>query len=236
MPYKEFDVSGIGKIKIYKRRNNRSLRLTVAGDGAVKLTMPFWTPYQVGLAFMKTKQDWIAAQSLKRSKPFLNSGEKIGKYHHLIFRASSNTAAIRTLVKQTEVIVSYGINYAANDTSVQEAARTACTRALKDQASRLLPQRLDELSKQHGLDYTRVSIKKMKSRWGSCDQHKNLVLNLYLVQLPWELIDYVIRHELTHTKVLAHGPKFWAELETIEPGARKLRKNLKAYHPAVYIA
>jgi predicted metal-dependent hydrolase len=47
------------------------------------------------------------------------------------------------------------------------------------------------------------------------------------------LIDYVILHELTHTKVLAHGPKFWSELESVLPSAKVLKKDINKYKPTV---
>jgi predicted metal-dependent hydrolase len=230
MPYKEFDVNGVGKVKIYKRRANRRLRLTVAADGAVRISMPLWTPYRAGLAFMLSKLAWIQAQG-KQTPPLLMSGMRIGKSHHLTFEPVVRATAIKTRVYSTQITVSHGAHLASSDAAVQAAARTACIRALRRQAMTLLAQRLEELGSRHAIGYKSLSIKRMKSRWGSCDQHRNIVLNLYLVQLPWEFIDYVIRHELAHTRVLHHGSDFWKELEALEPAARQLRRAIKAYQP-----
>ena len=51
------------------------------------------------------------------------------------------------------------------------------------------------------------------------------------MQLPWHLIDYVMLHELTHTKVMQHGAPFWRELELHVPHAKQLRKEIGEYHP-----
>jgi hypothetical protein len=236
MPYKEFDVSGIGKIKIYKRKSNQSLRLTVAADGAVRLTMPLWMPYRVGLAFTSTKLEWITSQSSLRKRPSYYNGMKVGKSHHLILQRGQTTVPVKTTVQQTTITVTYGIDTNPEDELVQAAIQTVCLRALRRQATSLLYQRLNQLSLTHGLVYSSIAVKRMKGRWGSCDQNKNIVFNLYLVQLPWEFIDYVILHELTHTKVLHHGADFWSELEKVEPKARQLRKAIKLYHPALYVA
>ena len=48
-----------------------------------------------------------------------------------------------------------------------------------------------------------------------------------------ELIDYVLYHELTHTKILHHGPNFWLELERHVPQAKRLRKVIRGYHPVI---
>jgi predicted metal-dependent hydrolase len=74
----------------------------------------------------------------------------------------------------------------------------------------------------------------MKSRWGSCDQHRNIVLNLFLIQLPWEQIDYVLLHELTHTEVLRHGPDFWRAMERVLSDVKQLRKAVRSAQPRVH--
>jgi predicted metal-dependent hydrolase len=236
MPHKEFDVNGIGKIEIYKRRNNRSLRLTVANDGSIRLTMPLWTPYRIGVAFLNSKIDWISKQCQKRTKTLIYNGAPIGKSHHIFFKFIDDFVPVSCSIKQNDIIVKYGLANDINDTSVQSKAEAACFKALKTQSLKLLDYRLKELAELHDFNFKQFKVKKLKSRWGSCDQQHNLVFNIFLIQLPWNLIDYVILHELTHTKVLHHGPSFWNELLKIEPKAKLLRKDLKMFHPNLLIA
>lgn len=232
MAYKEFDVDGVGKIKVYKRRSNRSLRLTVAANGDVRLTMPLWVPYKAGLAFANSKRAWL--QTLNNpSLAILQHGQRIGKSHHLVFAADPETDMVRTRVRQTEIVVTYPANLSVQAAPVQAAAEAACVRALRAQATTLLGKRLAELAAQHDATYRDVTIKRLKGRWGSCDQQRHIVLNLYLVQLPWELIDYVILHELAHTTQLHHGAEFWQTLEGYQPRARELRKAIKAFQPTL---
>jgi predicted metal-dependent hydrolase len=73
--------------------------------------------------------------------------------------------------------------------------------------------RLQQLAEQHGFTYNRVSIRKQRTRWGSCSAKGNISLNMKLVALPPELADYVILHELVHTRIHNHSKKFWAELD-----------------------
>jgi hypothetical protein len=89
------------------------------------------------------------------------------------------------------------------------------------------------LAQKHGFEYSSVSVKRLKGRWGSCDQHQNIVLNLYLMQLPWELIDYVLLHELTHTRILRHGPDFWAAMQRVLPNVKAIRKEMKQHQPVL---
>lgn len=235
MPYKEFDLSGIGTIKIYKRRTNRSLRLTVGADGTIRVTMPLWSPYRAGLAFASARRGWILTH-LPQGQTALAHGQKVGKAHHLAFCQDVAATGVRANLRQSEIRITYGGDQSAASPEVQAAARKACERALRTQSAQLLGRRLSQLASLHGMSYRAFTVKRMKTRWGSCDQDSGIVLNVYLVQLPWDLIDYVILHELAHTKVLHHGPDFWRQLESLLPDARRRRTAMRAYRPALLVA
>jgi hypothetical protein len=71
------------------------------------------------------------------------------------------------------------------------------------------------------------TIKKMKSRWGSCNvKTHHLNFNLKLAQVPPEQVEYVVVHELTHLLEASHSPRFWALMEHYLPGAKQLRRKL----------
>ncbi len=99
----------------------------------------------------------------------------------------------------------------------------------REEAGKMLVRRLDLLSQRHGLPYNRVFIRNQATRWGSCTAKHNINLNYRLAALPNELIDYVIIHELVHTKVMNHGRAFWARLEKHVPGAKGLDAMLRGY-------
>ena len=73
-----------------------------------------------------------------------------------------------------------------------------------------------------------ITIRKMKSRWGSCFYLKNkITFNFSLIFLPQELIDYVIIHELCHFIEPNHSARFYAEIEKRLPEYRLREKQLK---------
>lgn len=232
MAYKQFALDERTSITIYKRKTSRSLRLSITADGKIKVSIPAWAPYHAGLKFAESKRDWIAAQ--KRPDKQLIQGQTIGKAHRLKFVTASGANRITSRIKNNEVTVTYSVGMKTSDPEVQRVADAAGIRALRRQAETLLPQRLDSLASRHGFTYRSVSIKQMKSRWGSCDQHRNIVLNLFLMQLPWDCIDYVLLHELTHTKVLKHGPTFWSAMSEVMPNVIELRKRMKDHHPILH--
>jgi hypothetical protein len=100
---------------------------------------------------------------------------------------------------------------------------------LRAQAKAELPPRLAELAARHGFLYNKVFIKNNVSNWGSCSSLGNINLNLRLVELPPELQDYVMLHELCHLRYLNHGPEFHSLLESVCPGHRALARQLRAY-------
>ena len=100
-------------------------------------------------------------------------------------------------------------------------------------AKKQLVERLDELCKQNGFKYNRVFVKNQKTRWGSCSDKNNINLNVNLVQLPDELIDYVILHELVHTKIKDHSMLFWEELSRFVKNPESLDKKLRQYTPSL---
>ena len=97
-------------------------------------------------------------------------------------------------------------------------------------AKKHLIDRLNYLSQAHGFKYNRVFIKSQKTRWGSCSGKNNINLNINLVRLPDELIDYTILHELVHTRIKNHGQRFWDQLDRLLGDAKLLDKALNEYN------
>lgn len=97
-------------------------------------------------------------------------------------------------------------------------------------AKTILKNRLRELANIHGFKYKKVSIRNQKTRWGSCSNLNNINLNINLVSLTQELMDYVILHELVHTEIKNHSKKYWARLDTCVGGrAKEIDKKLKKH-------
>jgi predicted metal-dependent hydrolase len=232
MAVKKVELEGIGPVTLVKSAQNRSLRLTVTQNG-VRVSMPHWTPYSAGSAFALSQAAWITAELAKQTTRPLENGQRIGKLHYLRFEQILNARPATSRVTGTEVIVGLKPGETSSDSAVQKRARTTAARALKREAELLLPPRLAAAAAAHQLSYDSVTVKSLKRRWGSCDSHRRLTFNLYLMELPWEHIDYVIKHELTHTVHMNHGPSFWELLTTMEPRARVLAKQVRRRQPLV---
>lgn len=120
------------------------------------------------------------------------------------------------------------------DEKLQAWLRKVVQEALRRNAKIILPPRLYQLSLQHGLTYRSVKINSSTGRWGSCSSSGNINLSCFLMLLPRHLIDYVLLHELAHTREMNHGDAFWALLDRLTEGkALQLRSELKQHRAAI---
>ena len=99
----------------------------------------------------------------------------------------------------------------------------------RSRAKRKLTRRLKYLALKHGFIYNRVFTRNQKTRWGSCSHKNNISLNMKIIRLPEELMDYVILHELTHTRVKDHSSNFWVKLNSLVENGEGMASRLREY-------
>jgi predicted metal-dependent hydrolase len=115
---------------------------------------------------------------------------------------------------------------------LEDAHRTLSKKAAaidKAEAKKKIVLRLNQLAKRHGFAYNTIVVRSLKSKWGSCSHENNISLNIKLIVLPEEMLDYVILHELVHTQIRNHGNGFWKELDRLVGKAKVLDLKLKRY-------
>lgn len=98
---------------------------------------------------------------------------------------------------------------------------------LADKALKYIPERVKYFAPIVGVNYSRITIRNQKTRWGSCSTKGGLNFNCLLMLMPPEVIDYVVVHELCHRKEMNHSPAFWAEVEKVLPDYKVAKKWLK---------
>ena len=97
----------------------------------------------------------------------------------------------------------------------------------KNDARKRITERLYYLARKHGFTCNHVTIRQQKTRWGSCSPKNNISLNIKLVLLPEVLLDYVLLHELVHTRIHNHSRKFWDELDKYVVDSKVMAKRLR---------
>lgn len=112
----------------------------------------------------------------------------------------------------------------------QEWLRKVIVKQLREQGALLLPERLRRLSQEKGLPFGICKITTSRSQWGSCSSMGDICLSCYLLTLPIRLIEYVMLHELCHTREMNHSPRFWKLLDQLTgEDSHALRKELRTY-------
>jgi predicted metal-dependent hydrolase len=230
MPSRYFDVSGLGKVKVVRSKRSRHLRLSIKPDNTIYVSTPYWTPYRVALDFVDSKKAWIEKNI--NTATLLSNGDKIGKAHRLVIETTNvKRPYSRVIGNQIYMKIPLSADYKSED--IQKLAQKKCIEALTIEAKSLLPQRLRDYSSRYGFVFNSIEVKTLKSRWGSCSSKKDIILSCFLMQLSWKEIDYVIVHELAHTKVMAHNQKFWDTVRSVMIDADEIKKLLSSKKPHV---
>ncbi|MBU1084472.1 MAG: M48 family metallopeptidase [Candidatus Omnitrophica bacterium] len=99
----------------------------------------------------------------------------------------------------------------------------------REEACQKLTLRAKEIARENGFLFGKISVKEQKTRWGSCSPGNNISLNLKLRRLPDLFIDYVILHELVHTRVKNHKKEFWEEMGKYMQCPRDIDRQLRRY-------
>ncbi len=220
-----------GTITIRKSARATQVRVRVAPDGSLKASMPVYAPLFLLKRLVKSSRIELR-KMVEQARPVssYSHGQQIGKSHTLIVRAAPSLSVVR---EKQQIIVNLPNEKELTDTDVLDAIRKVTIAALRIEAKSYLPKRLKYVSEQLGFSYERVRFSHASSRWGSCSSTGTISLNIALMKLPFELIDYVIVHELAHTQEMNHSERFWQLVSTGDPLYKQHRKLLKNEAPSV---
>ena len=223
-----------GTIAVRKLARSRSIRFSVSTSGRLNATVPRLTPL------------FVIKQVLNSSRPALRKlldnphthieyldGQQIGKQHVLAVVPTHMVNNVEVQTTRNTLIVKLPPTHALDSTATQQLIRDEVTRILRREAKRILPDRLAHLAQEHGFRYEKVRFSHSSGRWGSCSSTGTISLNIALMKLPDELINYVLIHELSHTRHMNHSPAFWTEVERIDPHYKLHRRQIKKQTPTV---
>lgn len=220
-----------GDITIRRSAQATQVRLRVAPDGKLRASLPVYAPLFLLKRLIKTSRPELRkllAQSLPDT--IYHDGQQIGKSHTLLVQKGLRLSAV---VKKLRIIVTLPEELGIDSLEASHEIRRAVIQALRTEARSYLPKRLHYLAQQLGFSYERVRFSHASSRWGSCSSTGTISLNIALMKLPFELIDYVIIHELSHTRQMNHSDAFWTLVAKGDPHYKLHRKALKAETPSI---
>lgn len=222
-----------GKITIRRSPKSTQVRIRIAPDGTLRASVPMYAPLFLVKKLLKNSRIELK-KMIEESKPNYNytNGMQIGKSHTLIIQNLQNQKPSVSHHGQ-QIIVRLPENLTIMDENISRKIRDTIIFALKLEAKSYLPRRLSYLAKLYGYSYTKIRFSHASGRWGSCSSNGTVSLNIALMKLPFEVIDYVIIHELSHTKQMNHSKQFWSLVELNDPKYKIHRKYLKSQNPTI---
>lgn len=226
-----FEDKEFGNVTVRRSPRAHSLKLSVSQDGSLRVSMPPYTPLFLAKRLINSSRRSL--RELKQSQPArttFSNGKQVGKSHSIFVHEASR---LSVSVKKQLISVALPASLTINDSQVQTAIRKVVVKILRKEAKSYLPRRLAFLAEQHGMSYERVRFSHASTRWGSCSSSGTISLNIALMKLDFALIDYVLIHELAHTKEMNHSSVFWELVATIDPDYKLHRRRLKNETPMV---
>lgn len=227
---KTITIEGVGEVQLKKSARAKQLILKISSEGKAVVTVPTYIPYIVAQKFAYKQKDWIQTHTKTMRPTIITESKQVGKNHRVIFAPSKNDK-LSSRVGKEYITIFLPTGTLRTHPSVQAEAKKACIRALRRQAEVYLPKKIHELSLIHGHRYKTITVRAVKTRWGSCSSERNINLSIWLMQLPDSLIEYVLCHELAHLEHPHHQKTFWDEVAIMVPDYKARRKDLKNYQP-----
>lgn len=217
--------------KLLVRVNVRARRLTFrTREDAIYVTVPPGTTLSEIRNVIEQLRPRLRSARQKHTRPLIDLNYRIDTEFFKLSLVSGQRERFlsRSELGEMQIICPPDADF--TEPELQEWLRKVIEEALRRNAKIILPPRLYALSIRHGLTYKSVKINSSSGRWGSCSARGSINLSYYLVLLPPHLIDYVLLHELAHTREMNHGERFWALLDKFTDGkALALRNELKQY-------
>jgi len=213
--------------KIVRRNRKKTVQLVVASDNSLTVYAPRFLAERRIDEIVRIKSGWIEKRFEfnrgRKIKP-LTDGQTISiAGRSFILKICRGNSAPVTTARKLLVFVPEKV---ADENVEKHLLRSLETWGI-EQAKSILPGRVEHYAKMINRRPGKITVKKIRSRWGSCSSVGNLNFNWRIVLAPVEIIDYVVVHELCHMIHLNHSRQYWETVESFLPDYKKRRLWLK---------
>ena len=214
-------------VRVSKRARRLSVR--VYPGGRVEVVVPPGASPAMIQRFVGTHRQWIdrrvedlsghgaRAADLRPATIQLTAVDRQIAVHYQ--ETSASVARLRTLSDADALLVT-------GPTRDERAVAEALRQWLMTVGHAALGARLSQLADECGFSYSRLQVRRQRTRWGSCSVGGTISLNVCLLFLEPAVVRYLMVHELSHTRHMNHSRRFWALVETHEPQYRTLDRQL----------
>lgn len=205
------------------RSNRKTLAISIDAFGRLIVKSPKRISEERIFAFIREKESWILAKKAQMQGAGIQlPPENLHGYRLLLlgerYLISLYDGREIRLDNQEKIL------YLPNAKS-----RLRLQQWIKTNALRILTQVTEEWSKAMQTGYKSVKISSAHSRWGVCNYDNAIRYSYRLLYVPKDVLQYVVVHELAHTKHKNHSKLFWSEVERFVPDWKTKRKWLKTH-------
>ena len=240
MSEKKIQMDGIGLVTFFKSSRAKNINIRLQPMGGVKVSVPKNISFKIAQKLVVSKMDWI--KNAKKKVKVIEEG-------YTFFTENTEFVILNNVIKirphlsdrmkirylTNEIVINYPAKIEIDSDVVQTEIRKNIEKILRKEAKIHLTQRVDFFANRFQLQYSKIFFKAAKTRWGSCSATNNINLNIHLMRLPTNLIDYVIIHELAHIKEKNHSKKFWSLVDKYTNGKGKIwDRQLNNFTPKIY--
>lgn len=208
---------------ILERKNVKHARIRVSENLSVRVLVPENFDSKDIQNLIKKKQNWID----KNINKFKGKTEKIKLHDNQILLFGNKYTYFYRAEFHNKVVVNQEHKTIQSKTNLLD--KDELLKWYKRYAKKHITKRLTEIAKEQKFKYNKVFIRDQRTKWGNCSAKKNLSFNWRLIKTPHFVIDYLIFHELLHTRTMNHTNKFWTELRTLYPEYQQAIKWLDKY-------
>lgn len=208
--------------RVRRSRRARRMRIQLCPWRGAELVLPRGVPESEGYRFLDDRREWIAhawsrlrrrvPQAFDQSLPKRISLPLTGEDWTVHYEPERSRARLAAPVLMVP--------------AESGPAREALRKCLQARARETLPGRLRAVADRTGLSFRRVQIRDQRTRWGSCSSRGTISLNFRLLFHRPAVVDYLLLHELCHTRHMNHAPRFHALVARHEPDWRALDREL----------
>lgn len=210
-----------GKVDI-KRRSVKHARVRVSEDKRITFIIPHdFTEKDINKLRNK-KEKWILKQlsffNLNRKINFVLGENEILFYgcpYKALFDSNENSS-----IDKKNKIIRHNKDLLERENQINW---------YKQIAKKHIKVKVDLIAKTHNLNYNKLFIRSQNTKWGNCSPKKNISLNWKIIKTPDYVQNYLITHELLHTKIMNHTQAFWMYLSTLIPEYKKAVDWLQEY-------
>ena len=220
-------VAGVAEgVEFVRHRRARHYILRVRDDGGLRITVPRGGSRAAAERFLRERRDWIRRERLRRARA---AGGRTGPWRDgtlVLMRGAEVPLSVTSVDSRLRVqFADQALTVPAADA---DRLRARIEAHLRRVAAAELRARLEELADAHGFAPGGVTIRNQRTRWGSCSPSGRISINWRLIQVPPDVRDYVLLHELTHLRHANHSGRFWKALAGVCPGHAEARRWLRS--------